>query len=130
MTYQPLSPALLGVLALHGRLPTVVGIYGDLQTPAKVANIDPDTVPLIPLERAGLWLVSTSKGTPFDLVATFAGGFYVRHGANTPWTRVRDGCDVSEHFPAGYWKDARLQTLLPNEQTPTLPGELAKAARR
>lgn len=100
---------------------------GTYRPPSKVHNIDPDTVPLIPSERAGLWLVSTS---PFDLVATFAGGFYVRHGANTPWTRVRDGCDVSEHFPAGYWKDARLQALLPNEQTPTLPGELAQAARR
>lgn len=53
MTYQPLSPALLGVLALHGQIPAVVGIYGDLQTPLEGPQHRPGHRPPHPLGAGG-----------------------------------------------------------------------------
>jgi len=120
--YPPLSPILLGVLALHGRTPNIVGVYGDLQTPSRVLPIDPDTVALVPPERVGLWLAeSTTKNSLFSLIVTLTGRVYLRHGSDRTWFRVAEDCDLTAHLPPGFLRDTRMEAFLTARETAATP---------
>lgn len=110
--FPRISPALLGLLAFHGRPPVLVGIHGDLAAPSRITNLDPDVTAIVPPSRLGVWLVErkASRGA-FSLVLAFSGDLYTRGDAGT-WSRAPRGALLTELVPVDVWKDERLRVLL------------------